>query len=121
MSRILVVEDDQQVRELIVEMLTRGGHEVLVAEDGSAALRRFDSERVDLIITDLIMPEMEGMQTIRELRKRDPNVPLIAMSGGGRVNADDYLDTARLMGANHSLRKPFSRAALLDAVQELLD
>lgn len=120
MSRILVVEDDQQVRELIVEMLKRSGHEVRVAEDGNAALRLLDAETIDLIITDLIMPEMEGMQTIRELRKRDPQVPLIAMSGGGRVNADDYLETALLMGANHSLRKPFTRSDLIDAVEGLL-
>lgn len=120
MARILVVEDDDQVRRLIDQILQRAGHDVVSAPDGSDALRLFDREDFDLIITDLIMPEMEGMQTIRELRKKDKSIPLIAMSGGGRMNADDYLDTARIIGADRTFRKPFSRADLLTAVDELL-
>lgn len=120
MARILVVEDDDQVRRLIDQMLRRAGHEVICAGDGTAALRAFERHAFDLIITDLIMPEMEGMQTIRELRKKDRQIPLIAMSGGGRMNADDYLDTARIIGADRTFRKPFTRDALLTAVDELL-
>jgi len=100
--------------------LTHFGHTVTEAGDGRAALKLFDQARPDLVITDIVMPTMEGLEVLMELRKRPPPVKIIAMSGGSRKSAADYLDTARLMGAAKVLTKPFSTDVLLAAIDELL-
>ena len=107
MARILVVDDEEGIRTLIRNMLVREGHQVTTACDGVEALRVVDSQAVDLVITDLIMPEMEGVEMISELRRRFPAIKIIAMSGGGMGGAVDYLRLAKALGAGQTLAKPF--------------
>lgn len=120
MSRILVIDDDQQVRTLLWEILTDEGHEVIEAINGVEGMRQFHEKPADLVITDLIMPEREGLETITMLRREFPNLAVIAISGGGRGGASDYLPIARMLGARKVIAKPFSAAEILQAVQELL-
>jgi DNA-binding response OmpR family regulator len=121
MSTILVMDDDEQVRAMLRQALEREGYEVLDAPDGKEGMRLFREQGADLIITDLIMPEKEGLETIMELRRDFPDVKIIAISGGGRVSADEYLDQAYKFGARVILTKPFALEELLDAVRELLE
>lgn len=121
MSSILVIDDDAAVRQVVSEMLRLSGHEVTSAENGRVAIERLGDEHFDLIITDLIMPEQEGIETIAEIRRRDADVPIVAISGGGRLGPGDYLETARYLGANASLAKPFGRQELITVVDSLLD
>mgnify|MGYP001486876547 FL=1 len=117
MARILVVDDEEGIRTLIRNMLVREGHQVTTACDGVEALRVVDSQAVDLVITDLIMPEMEGVEMISELRRRFPAIKIIAMSGGGMGGAVDYLRLAKALGAGQTLAKPFTREVLLKMVE----
>ena len=120
MPRILIIEDEVNVRKLTRQMLELEGFEVLEAGDGDSGLRTFKENEVDLIITDIIMPGKEGIETILELRRDNPGVKIIAMSGGGRMGPDGYLELARKFGANHTFSKPFDRQELVEAVKELL-
>ncbi len=120
MSSILVVDDDSQVLEVVGEMLRLEGYDVATAVDGRDAVSQFKGSQFDLVITDLIMPEKEGLETIAELRTLRDGVPVIAMSGGGRIGPTDYLETARFIGANATLAKPFARSELITLVSNLL-
>ncbi len=121
MSSILVVDDDLQVLEVVSEMLRLEGHEVTTAVNGREAVSKFKAGSFDLVITDLIMPEREGLETIVELKSSGRSVPVIAMSGGGRVGPTDYLETAQFIGANATLAKPFARSELIQIVTNLLN
>jgi CheY-like chemotaxis protein len=120
MGAILVVDDDPQVLEVVSEMLRLEGHRVATARDGREAITKFRAMRFDLVITDLIMPEREGLETITELRNEGQVTPVIAMSGGGRIGPSDYLQTAQVIGANATLAKPFARSELIRLVDALL-
>jgi DNA-binding response OmpR family regulator len=120
MARILVIDDDNQIREMIRQMLTREGYEVVEAANGKQGAKVFREKPTDLVITDLIMPEKEGIETIVELRRDHPSLKIIAISGGGRTPPEIYLEDARLLGAHITLRKPFERQELLEAVRKLL-
>jgi CheY-like chemotaxis protein len=120
MARILVIDDEQEMRDLLRWMLEREGYEVVTAEDGKEGLRLYRENLADLIITDLIMPEMEGIETILALKHDFPGVKVIAMSGGGHVGPDPYLKIAEGVGAIRVFAKPFSREELLEAVRETL-
>jgi DNA-binding response OmpR family regulator len=120
MPNILLVDDDDQLRSMLKIVLTRAGHEVQEACNGNEALK-FQSKRpADLMITDIIMPDREGLDTIRELRRNNTDIKIIAMSGGSRVTAQDYLTLARKLGADYVLAKPFSNQEILRAVQLVL-
>jgi len=120
MPRILIIEDEVQVRKLTRQMLELEGFEVLEASDGDSGLRTFKQNDIDLIITDIIMPGKEGIETILELKREHPDTKIIAMSGGGRMGPDGYLELARKFGADHTFSKPFDRQELVQAVKELL-
>jgi CheY-like chemotaxis protein len=120
MSAILLVDDDPSVRQVVSEMLRQAGHEVTIAEDGRVALAKIQEHAFDLVITDLIMPEQEGIETIAEIRRQEPNMRIVAMSGGGRLGPGDYLETARYLGADATLAKPFGRQELIATVDALL-
>ncbi len=120
MANILVVDDNIAFLEIQTEYLRRAGHDVTPATNGIEAMNRVDSHRFDLVITDLIMPDKEGVQVIMELRRKHPGIRIIAMSGGGRVNAEDYLAIARRLGAAKTLSKPFTGDELLGAVAEVM-
>jgi CheY-like chemotaxis protein len=120
--RILLVEDDDAVREILRKALVAAGHEVDEASNGDVALAAYRRQAADLVITDLVMPEKDGLETIMELRRIDPAVRIVAMSGGGRTLGPGqlYLESARALGARQILSKPFTVGALLKAVAEAL-
>jgi len=120
MARILVIDDEPSVRDLLNSMLSDEGYEVMEAADGKLAMKLLQEQPADLVITDLIMPEKEGIETIMDLRRDFPEVRIIAMSGGGIIEAKDYLGMARGMGAHRVFEKPFRVADMLNAVRELL-
>jgi CheY-like chemotaxis protein len=119
MSRILVIDDDQQIRELIREILERASHSVFEADNGVAGLQKMAEETVDIVVTDIIMPDKDGLETITELRKSYPEVRIIAISGGGRRVNRDYLPTAQAFGADLVLYKPFRPQDVMDAIDEV--
>lgn len=120
MKRILVIDDDWQMREMMHQALERAGYDVMDAANGKIGMNIQRQEPVDLVITDLIMPEKEGIETIRELRRDFPGLKIIAISGGGRAGADGYLSVAKTIGADRTLSKPFDLKQILDTVGELL-
>ncbi|HXI93224.1 MAG TPA: response regulator [Blastocatellia bacterium] len=120
MASILLVDDDEQLRTMLSVVLRRAGYEVRVAIDGIEASNFYRSHPTDLIITDLIMPEKEGLEMIRELRKDYPQVKIIAMSGGGRTGTMNCLEVARAFGAQQVLEKPFTHQEMLEAIRRVL-
>ena len=121
MSRILVIDDDHHILIMVKKMLERVGFEVDLASNGNEGLALFKKIPVDMVITDIIMPEKEGLETIREMKKLRSDLKIIAMSGGGKITADNYLETAKIFGASRTLGKPFSQKQLVSSVQELLN
>jgi DNA-binding response OmpR family regulator len=120
MARILIIDDDHAVQLSIQLALEREGHQVVCRSDGEEGLRAFASTTPDLVITDLIMPNKEGIETIMQIRVRDPKTPILAISGGGRLSNADFLKMAAKVGANAILAKPFERRDLIAAVRGLL-
>src|SRR5689334_12354406 len=121
MSRtILVIDDDEAVRYAISRVARQAGFAVALAANGEEGLDLLDRVSPALVITDLIMPEKEGLETIRELRQRRPDLPIIAISGGGRLVGRDFLDVARKLGAQEALAKPFEPEDLVAAVNRQL-
>jgi CheY-like chemotaxis protein len=120
MTRILLVDDDDLSRGAVHKMLERGGYSVNSTSQGSDAIARYKTDRADLVITDLIMPETDGLEIIQQLRRIDPKVRILAISGGGRVDAEEYLSVARKFGAVEVLPKPFTGQELTQAVERAL-
>ena len=120
MARILVIDDDDAFRRMLRRTLERAGHSVTEAGDGAQGLKVLRDIAVDLVITDLIMPEMEGIETIRALRHDYPELGIIAMSGGGRMTPDGYLAAAKGFGAARVLAKPFENEELFAAIEAAL-
>lgn len=117
--RILVIDDDDQIRELIREVLERGGHTVFEANNGDTGIKLVCEETVDVVVTDIIMPDKDGLETITELRKSHPEIRIVAISGGGRKVNRDYLPTAQAFGADRVLYKPFRPQEVVQAVIEV--
>lgn len=120
MAKILIIDDEPHVRESLGAVLAAAGYEVCLAADGLQGLGRHAEFRPDIVITDIIMPQMEGIGTISELRRRDPTLPIIAMSGGNSFGGLSYLQAAWNLGARRTLTKPIAPAELLAAIRELL-
>ena len=121
MSRILVIDDEDQIRAMLREALELSGHEVLEARDGKEGIRVYQKQPADLVITDILMPEKEGLECILELRRIDPAVRVIAISGGLRSHTMDVLRVARGFGACRTFWKPFDLAKVVAAVHEELE
>lgn len=120
MAKILVIDDDPGFRKMISLTLTRAQHRVIEAQDGNEGVRRFKADRPDLVISDIVMPEKEGIETIIEIRTMSPAIPIIAMSGGSANLGTQYLEVAGKLGANAILSKPFRSADLLELVNKML-
>lgn len=120
MARILVIDDDDLLRGLLRNALSRAGWIVTEARDGSEGLALFNRSPVDVVITDILMPEKEGLETIRELQARCPDVKIIAMSGGGKGLNLDVLDIAKRFGATVVMEKPFDLDKMLHLAKTLL-
>jgi CheY-like chemotaxis protein len=118
MGRILVIDDEAQLRQVLERMLKGAGHEVIVAGNGDEGLKEFQRTAPDLVITDIFMPERDGFETIIHLRKLNPKIPVIAISGkpAGRV----MLSVAEKLGTTAVLEKPFTLEQLLAAVGKAL-
>ena len=121
MHRILVIDDEETIRDIFRQMLEMEGFEVAEAPDGREGMMLQRKRPADLVITDLIMPDKEGLETIKELREEFPQVKIIAVSGGGWMDAESYLLTAKRIGADRALTKPVGRKTLLTSVRELLN
>lgn len=120
MPRILIVDDDEAFRRMLKLTLVKFGYDVDEAPNGKKAIALHARAPADLILTDIIMPEQDGLETIPQFRKRHPGVKIVAMSGGGRLSAADVLVIAKLLGADRTLTKPFSNEDLVSALDELL-
>ena len=120
MARILIIDDESQIRSMLRLMLERVGYEVTEAPDGIEGIRQYRENPADLIITDLIMPNKDGIGMIIDLKKEFPKVKIIAMSGGGVNRPEGYLDGAKKLGATRTLTKPIDRDQMLKAVKETL-
>ena len=120
MERILIIDDEPQIRSMLTLMLEREGYEVVEAPDGVDGIKIYRQNPADLIITDLIMPNKDGIGMIIDLKKEFPNVKIIAMSGGGLNKPDGYLKGAKKLGAACTLTKPIDREEMLKAVREIL-
>jgi len=121
MSRILIIDDNTSMREVVSEMLQQAGYETVDVENGRFALQVHRESPVDLIITDLFMPDTDGLEIINQFRHQYPEVKIIAVSGGGSRGLVELLSVAKKMGAERALMKPFSWEELLAAVQGVLD
>src|SRR6202035_1815105 len=120
MTKILVIDDDALVRKSIVHLLEGADYDVQDAENGARGMALFRSEQPDLVITDIIMPEQEGIQTIIEMRKAKPDAKIIAISGSRRIGNADFLKMAQSLGAMDVVSKPFDADELLTIVENCL-
>jgi DNA-binding response OmpR family regulator len=120
MARILLIDDDDPFRIMLKVALTQSHHEVVEARDGRKAIALFAENPAELVITDIIMPDKDGLEILPELRRKHPAVKIIAMSGGGRINAADFLKIAKMLGADRTLSKPFPLLRLITMVNEML-
>jgi len=119
MKRVLVIDDNPDIRLTAQALLEAEGFQVSVARDGAEALALQRASPFDVVVTDIYMPGMEGVETIHELRKHFPATRILAMSGGGKAGKVDYMQVARQLGAAKTLRKPFVPRELVEAVREL--
>lgn len=119
MAKILVIDDEPQIRTMLKDILENEGYEVIEAENGEVGIRQYKNDPTDVVITDIVMPDKEGIATIRELKQEFPDIKIIAMSGGGRGVADNYLMMAEAFGVKRVFKKPIAYDELVSAVAEL--
>lgn len=117
MVKVLVVDDEELVRLTLRQMLESEGHDVLEARNGREAVAIQNKTPADIVLTDIIMPEQEGIETIIQLRRQDPNLRIIAISGGGRMKNLDFLRVAANVGADATLTKPFTTDELVEVIR----
>lgn len=119
-TSILLIDDDPLVLSTLSTVLKRANHAVIVAGDGAEGMAKLKRQPIDVVITDLLMPNKDGLETIMELGKTSPTTKVIAMSGGGKLQYADYLSVAKHLGAFRTLQKPFTPTVILEAVEEAL-
>jgi CheY-like chemotaxis protein len=120
MARILLVEDNDITRFALTKFLRNGGHDVMDIKDGSGVMSLIGSFEPEVVVTDIVMPEVDGIEVINMVRDQGWPLPIIAISGGGRIAGRDYLELAAAIGAAATLEKPFDAEALLQAVDTVL-
>jgi len=120
MARILIIDDDDQIRDMLCRMLNQEGYVADDASNGVEGLARFRQQPYDLVLTDLIMPEKEGIEMIIELKSEFPEVKIIAMSGGARMGPEAYLQLAESLGAESCFTKPIPRKELITTIHTLV-
>ena len=120
MTQILVIEDDDLVRNMISNTLRKAGFEVALAANGKEGLEQAEALRPELVVTDILMPDKEGIETILELKAIDKHIKIIAMSGGGSAKNMTFLDMAQKVGAHKVMTKPFKSSELLETIKVLL-
>ncbi len=120
MQRVLIIEDEIELREMIKTSLIRRKYTVFEAANGKDAIVHFKPSMTDLVVTDLIMPEEDGLKVIMKLKEMKPSLKIIAISGGGKAGPGGYLNLAKALGAHAVLSKPFSINDLISKIEELL-
>ncbi len=120
MARILILDDDELISKMLRKALENSGYEVITAPNGREGVRMYDSTPVDLVISDILMPEMDGIETLKVLRRRNPMLKIIAVSGGAARLKMDILKVARMLGATATFEKPYSLTELLSTVTRLV-
>ncbi len=121
MKSVLVVDDEPGMREMVKQLLLNEGYRVLEASNGKHAMEFLKNETPELVITDIIMEEMDGVEIIMEIRENYPDVKIIAMSGGSKISSEDYLESAADLGADRIFNKPFALSDMLNAIKELIE
>jgi DNA-binding response OmpR family regulator len=121
MSKILLIDDDAAFRMLVTLWLTRAGHQVVSASNGRHGVQLAHEQDFDVVVTDIVMPEQEGIETILTLRRNGMHAPILAMSGGGSLDNTFYLRSAQALGANDTIAKPFTAGDLTAKVTLLLE
>jgi len=121
MKTVLVVDDEPGMREMVKQLLLNEGYHVLEASNGKHAMEFLKNESPELVITDIIMEEMDGVEIILEIRENYPDIKIIAMSGGSKISSEDYLDSASDLGADRIFNKPFALSDMLNAIKELIE
>jgi DNA-binding NtrC family response regulator len=119
MIRVLVVDDDDAFRQTVCDLLANGDFEILSAESGAKSFAVLRNQPVDIVLTDIVMPDEDGLEIVRKINKMNPAPKIVAMSGGGRIAATDYLKMAKLMGASATIPKPFKQQQLVDLLQQV--
>lgn len=120
MATILVIDDNDMFCEMLKQLLENEGYEVILASDGNSGIKQFQQRKPNLVICDIIMPEKEGLETISLLQEIQPGIPIIAVSGGGRIGPETYLELAQIMGARKTFTKPLVNREFLAVVAECL-
>ena len=121
MARILIIDDDDQFRAMLRKMLERAGYnDIEDTAEGKVGVKLFRQNPFDLVVTDIVIPDKEGIEIIIELNRDYPGIKIIAISGGGKIGPESYLEMAKSLGASITLEKPFGQSDLIDAVKELL-
>lgn len=120
MATVLIIDDEKSFRDTLKAFFSGRGHDVIEAANGQRAVDLIETHEIDLVITDLMMPDRDGVEVIMDIRKRQPEMPIIAVSGGGFMPAADLLGTVRHLGVKKTLQKPFELEELGDAANEIL-
>jgi YesN/AraC family two-component response regulator len=120
MRKVLIIDDEPYILLMLKKMLEKAGYEVDLASSGIQGMKLFEKESADLVITDIIMPDKEGLEIILEMKKQRPDLKIIAISGGGRISPESYLECAVYFGASRVFQKPFKQKELISAVNELI-
>ena len=121
MARVLIIDDDPTMRSLVGGIVETMGHTVVEARDGRAGVEIFSKEKIDLVVTDIVMPEQEGIETIGAIRRLNRAIPILAISGSSTIGgAGDYLRAAAALGASATLQKPFAADLIIDTIDRLL-
>lgn len=121
MAKILIIDDDPSILTMLNRMLEKAGYEVDIASNGSEGLEKIESCPPDLLITDIVMPEKEGLELILYLRRKNPGLKIVAISGGGRFNYEGYLTSAKLLGADLTFQKPLVHKEFIQAISDLIN
>ena len=121
MAKILIIDDDPSILTMLKKMLEKAGYEVDTASNGSEGLKKIESCPPDLLVTDIVMPEKEGLELICYLKGKNPGLKIVAISGGGRFNYEGYLTGAKLLGADLIFQKPLVHKEFVQAVSDLIN
>jgi YesN/AraC family two-component response regulator len=121
MAKILIIDDDPAILIMLKKMLEKAGHTVEVTDNGLEGLEKIESWVPDLLVTDIVMPEKEGLELIISIRKKRPALKIIAISGGGRFNYEGYLTSAKYFGADRTFQKPLNHKEFIQSVSEILN
>lgn len=120
MAKILIIDDDPSILTMLKRMLEKAGYEVDIASNGNEGLKKIECSPPDLLVTDIVMPEKEGLELISYLRRKNPGLKIVAISGGGRFNYEGYLTSAKLLGADLIFQKPLVHKEFVQAISDLI-